>query len=163
MPLHKIKYLRISLIKASKLPLNNLCLFVLIYRERNILKAYGVPPRMLDAIKLCYQNLKAKVISPDDDTDISKIYTGVMQGDTLAPFLFVTVLDYALRNTINGFEEELGLTLNKRQSRRVGAVSLCDLDFAGYIVLVSDAVNHTQELLLRIERERKEVGLMLNS
>ena len=96
----------------------------------NILKAYGVPPRMLDAIKLCYQNLKAKVISPDSDTDIFMIYAGVMQGDTLAPFLFVTVLYYALRNAINGFEEELGLTLNKRQSRRVGAESLCDLDFA---------------------------------
>ena len=68
-----------------------------------------------------------------------------------------------MRNAINGFEEELGLTLNKRQSRRVGAVSLCDLDFADYIVLVSDAVNHTQELLLRVERECKEVGLMLNS
>ena len=59
----------------------------------NILKAYGVPPRMLDAIELCYQNLKAKVVSPDGDTDIFKIYAGVMQGDTLAPFLVVTVLD----------------------------------------------------------------------
>ena len=67
----------------------------------NILKAYGVPPRMLDAIKLCYQNLKAKVISLDGDTDILKIYAWVMQEDTLAPFLFVTVLKYSLRNTIN--------------------------------------------------------------
>ena len=81
-------------------------------------------------------------------TGIFKIYAAVMQGDTLAPFLFVTVLDYTLRNAINRFEEELGLTLNKRQSRRVGVVSLCDLDFADYIVLVSDAVNHTQELLV---------------
>ena len=31
------------------------------------------------------------------------------------------------------------------------------------IVLVSDAVNQAQELLLRVERECKEVGLMLNS
>ena len=30
----------------------------------NILKAYGASPRMLDAIKFCYQNLKAKVIYP---------------------------------------------------------------------------------------------------
>ena len=129
----------------------------------NILKAYGVPPRMLEAIKLCYQNLKAKVISPDGDTDIFKIYAGVMQGDTLAPFLFVTVLDYALRNAINGFEEELGLTINKRQSRRVGAESLCDLDFADDIVLMSNAVKQAQELLLRVEKECKGVGLMLNS
>ena len=31
------------------------------------------------------------------------------------------------------------------------------------IVLVSDAVNQTQELLLRVKRECKGVGLMLNS
>ena len=81
----------------------------------------------------------------------------------MLPFFFVTVLDYALHNAINGFKEELGLTLNKRQSRRVGVESLCDLDFADDIVLVSDAVNQNQELLLRAERECKEVGLMLNS
>ena len=83
-----------------------------------------------------------------------------MQGDTLSPFHFVTVLDYALPNAINRFNEELGPTLNKRQRRRVGAESLCDLDFADDIVLVSDAVNQTQALLLRVERECKEVGLM---
>ena len=64
----------------------------------NNLKAYGVTPRMLAAIKLCYQNLKAKVISPDSHSDIFKIYARVIQDDALAPFLFVTVLDYALRN-----------------------------------------------------------------
>ena len=67
----------------------------------SILKAYGLPPIMLDAIKLCHQNLKANVISPDSDTDIFKIYAGMMQGGTLAPFLFVTFLEYALRNAIN--------------------------------------------------------------
>ena len=76
-------------------------------------KANGVPPRILANIKLCYQNLKAKVISPDDNTDIFKIYVGVMQGDILAPFLLVTVLDFALRNAVNRVEKELGLTLNK--------------------------------------------------
>ena len=66
------------------------------------------------------KNFKAKVISPDSYTDIFKIYAGgYMQGDTLPPFLFVTVLDYALFNAINRFEEKLGLTINKRQSRRV--------------------------------------------
>ena len=95
------------------------------------------------------------------DTDIFKIYAGVMQGNKLAPFLFA--LDCALRNPINGFEEELGLTLKRRQGRRVGAESLCVLDFADDIFLMSDAVNQAQELILRVERECKGVGLMLNS
>ena len=128
-----------------------------------ILSAYGVPARMLNAIKLCYQNLSAKVVSPDGDTDIFKIHAGVMQGDTLAPFLFVTVLDFALRRAIKGKEEELGLTIKKRQSSRVGASKLCDLDFADDIVLMSDTVQQAQQLLLNVEKECKGVGLMLNS
>ena len=46
-----------------------------------ILSAYVVPARMLNAIKLCYQNLSAKVVSQDGDTGIFKIHAGVMQGD----------------------------------------------------------------------------------
>ena len=40
--------------------------------------------------------MKAKVKSPDEDTDYFQIFAGVMQGDTVAPFLFVIVLDYAI-------------------------------------------------------------------
>ena len=47
-------------------------------------------------------SLRAKVVSPDGDTDIFKITAGVMQGDSIAPFLFVIVLDYALRKAFNG-------------------------------------------------------------
>ena len=86
-----------------------------------------------------------------------------MQGDTLAPFLFVTVLDFALRRAIKGKEEELGLTIKKRQSSRVGALRLCDLDFADDIVLMSDTVQQAQQLLLNVEKECKGVGLMPNS
>ena len=37
------------------------------------------------------------------------ITTGVLQGDTLAPFLFIIVLHYAMRKAMAGKEEELGL------------------------------------------------------
>ena len=86
-----------------------------------------------------------------------------MQGDTLAPFLFVTVLDYALRKAICGRENELGLTINERRSRRVEAESISDLDFADDIVLMSNTVKQAQKLLLSVEEECKKVGLMLNS
>ena len=61
-----------------------------------------------------------------------------MQGDTLAPFLFVIVLDYALRRAIQEREEELGFTLHPKRRRRVDAESICDLDFADDIVLLSN-------------------------
>ena len=59
-----------------------------------ILAAYiDIPVRIINAIMLMYSDIKAKVVSPDGDTDYFKIFSRVMQSDTLAPFLFVIVLD----------------------------------------------------------------------
>ena len=82
-----------------------------------ILEAYGIPCNLLRAIKATYDNLKAKVVSPNGDTQYFNICAGVMQGDTLAPFLFVIVLDYALRKAVTGREEELGFTLENVEVR----------------------------------------------
>ena len=47
--------------------------------------------------------------SHDGDTELFEIKKGVLQGDTLAPFLFViTHIDYAMRQAIEWHEEELG-------------------------------------------------------
>ena len=40
-----------------------------------------------------------------------------MQGDTLAPYLFIIVLDFALSKALEG-KEDLGFTLAPRRSRR---------------------------------------------
>ena len=127
-----------------------------------ILKSYGIPPRLLDMIKLCYDNLKAKVKSQDGETEHFKIHAGVMQGDTLAPFLFITVLDHALSKAINGRELELGFTLQKRQSSRNLGKAICDLDFADDIVLLANEIGQAQELLTAVQRECRKVGLELN-
>ena len=39
--------------------------------------------------------------TPDGETKEFKISKGVLQGDKLAPFLFVIVLDYAMRMALN--------------------------------------------------------------
>ncbi|PIK58546.1 putative dnaJ-like subfamily C member 11-like [Apostichopus japonicus] len=102
-----------------------------------ILRAYGIPEKMVSAIQVMYKNTEAIVLSPDGDTDPFQIKAGVLQGDTLAPFLFIIVLDYIMRkSTINA--EQLGFTLNQRRSSRYPKVVLCDLDFADDIVLCSD-------------------------
>ncbi|CAJ1055842.1 uncharacterized protein LOC110241963 [Xyrichtys novacula] len=80
-----------------------------------------------------------------------------------APFLFIIVLDYALRKAMaDGKEEELGFTITPRGSRRHLKEVLADLDFADDIALLSDAVEQAQELLLRVETECNKVGLGLN-
>ena len=117
-----------------------------------ILKAYGM-----------YENTRAKVISPDGETDLFDILAGVLQGDTLAPYLFVIVLDYALRMAIDGKEEELGFHLERMKSRRIGPVAVTDLDFADDIALLSMDIRQAQELLQSVERCVGKVGLKMNS
>ena len=128
-----------------------------------ILRAYGIPPNLLKAIEKMYTNTMAKVVSPDGETDMFEITAGVLQGDTLAPFLFIIVLDYALRKAVAGREEELGFTITPRKSRRHPKVALTDLDFADDISLLSDEIEQAQELLLRVETECNKVGLNINA
>ena len=128
-----------------------------------ILRAYGVPPNLLRAIESMYRDTRAKVVTPDGETEEFEIHAGVLQGDTLAPFLFVVALDYALRKAISGREQELGFEITPRRSTRHPAVTLTDLDYADDICLISDRVEKAQKLLSRVEEECAKVGLRLNS
>ena len=106
-----------------------------------VLKAYGIPPRLLSAIATMYENTYARVLTPDGETAWFQILAGVLQGDTLAPFLFIIVLDYALNKAINGREGELGFTITPRRSRRHPAKTETDLDFADDISLLSNDID----------------------
>ena len=128
-----------------------------------ILKAYGVPEIIVEAIGDTYSQTKAKVISPDGITEDFEITAGVLQGDTLAPYLFIIVLDYALRNAINGKEAELGLQISRKRSRRSPAKYVTDLDFADDIALISEEIQQAQSLLKRVEEACSEVGLRMNA
>lgn len=128
-----------------------------------ILEAYGIPSQIITAIGKMYEKTMAKVISPDRETDVFEILTGVLQGDTLAPYLFVIVLNYALREAIEGKEEELGFQLERRRSRGIGPKVLTDLDFADDIALLSEEIQQAQELLFRVERSVAKVGLAMNA
>ena len=129
-----------------------------------ILAAYGIPNRLVQAISDMYKNTRARVQTPDGLTEEFQINTGVLQGDTLAPYLFIIVLDYALRKAIGEKEEkELGLTIKPKQSGRVHAQVITDLDFADDIALLSNEIKEAQELLSRVERECAAVGLGINA
>ena len=69
-----------------------------------IISAYGIPERLELSIKHVYTNTKAKMLSPNGETAMFDTLSGVLQGETLAPFLFIVVLDYAMRQAIDGQE-----------------------------------------------------------
>ena len=83
---------------------------------------------------------KVKVRSPDGDTEYFDIVAGVLQGDTLAPYLFIICLDYVLRTSIDKIREN-GFELTKKRSRRYPAKTITDADYADDI---SDTGKYTQ-------------------
>ena len=127
-----------------------------------ILKAYGVPNETVRAINSLYTNTTAQVMSPDGDTEFFEILAGVLQGDTLAPYLFIIALDYAMRQATED-EQSLGFTLDRARSKRHPAKIICDTDFADDLALLSNTLKQAQELLTRVENAAKQIGLHVNN
>ena len=93
-----------------------------------LLRSYGIPDKIADAINGSYVNTRSKVYSLDGLSEEFDLVAGVLQGNTLSPYLFIIVLDYALRKSINGHEEEVGFTIVPRRSRILHPAILTDLD-----------------------------------
>lgn len=96
-----------------------------------------------------YMGTRAKVITPDGISQEFNIRTGVLQGDTLAPFLFITVLEDVSNNSTSLLHP--------------GGVrdTLTDLECANDICPQSNQVQQARELLTRVELECAKVGVML--
>ena len=54
-----------------------------------ILIIYGIPIEIVNALFILYKNTRSMVRSSYDDTPLFDITTGVLQGDTLSPFIFI--------------------------------------------------------------------------
>ena len=89
------------------------------------------------------------MLTDDSLTEAFLILAGVMQGDTLAPYLFIIVIDYVMRICLKG--KDFGITLKQRRSRIHPTVKLQDVDFADDLALLSDSTAEAQEFLNCIE------------
>ena len=118
---------------------------------------------MIDAIGFLYQGTKAKVITQVGKTDFFELQTGVLQGDTLAPYIFSIVLDYAMTRVLDGREKDLGFKIDRRRSRRHHPVVIIDTGFADDIAITTAQIHQDQEMLASVELEAAKIGLRLNS
>ena len=78
-------------------------------------------------------------------TDYFDIIAGVLQGDKLAPYLFIICLEYVLRTSIDKIKEN-GFKLTKERSRRYPAKTISDADYADEIVLLPNATAQAETL-----------------
>ena len=127
-----------------------------------ILLAYGIPKETVAAIMILYRNTKVKARSPDGDTYYFEIVAGVLQGDTLPPYLFIICLDCVLRTSIDKIKEN-GFELTKKRSRRYPTKTITDADYADDIAILANAPVQAETLLHSLGRAAADIGLHVNA
>ena len=90
------------------------------------------------------------------------IVAGVLQGDTLAPYLFIICLDDVLRTSIDKIKEN-GFKLTKERSSRYPAKTIIDINYADDIALLANAPAQAKTLLHCLEQAAAGVGLHVNA
>jgi len=94
-----------------------------------ILRLYGIPEQLIRAILSLYNGARTQYSL----TDPFYLTKGVLQGDTLAPYLFVIIMDWVLRTAIP--DSSLGYVFSLGARRKPG-IYITDLDYADDIAIV---------------------------
>ena len=103
-----------------------------------ILRHFEVNPKIVRAIRSVYQESKSRVRVGHQVIDNFTVDTAVLQGDTLAPFLFIVMLDLVLSRSTD--LSECRVTLRDQDQSYIP-----DLDFADVIVLLDPDLEKTWE------------------
>ena len=114
-------------------------------KMEQILLIYSLPKETVIATMMLYKNTKVKVHSLDGDTDYFNIVAGVLQGDTLAPYLFIICLDYMHRMSIDKMKDN-SFKLTKERSRKYPAQRITDADYGDDIVLQANTPAQAETL-----------------
>ena len=123
-----------------------------------VLRHCGIPEAVVNAISVLYKNSKSAVMVDGGLSDPFDITTGVLQGDVLAPFLFVVLVDYLLKKATSQLNS--GVVTHPRRSRRHPVKSLNDLDFADDIALLESSISRAQAQLTKTAEAAADLGLV---
>ena len=100
-----------------------------------IMRAYGIPEKLTNLVKAFYDDFKCVVIHQVETLEWFDIKTGVKQGCNMSGFLFLMVVDWVMRRTVQ----------NDRTGIRWKFTSkLDDLDFADDLALIASTKQHIQ-------------------
>ena len=104
-------------------------------------------------ISIMYEDTTAKVITSDGETETVNILAGVLQGDTLAPYLVVIVIDYVMRKAL----------LGRKEKTEEYHLSLLQTRTSQMILHYSEGIKDAQEILTRVEKSTKRIVLIMNT
>ena len=125
-----------------------------------VLRHHGIPETVVNAISVLYKNSKSAVMADGNLSDPFDVTTGVLQGDVLAPFLFVVLVDYLLKKATSQLDS--GVVTHSLSSRRHLANSLNDP--ADDIALLESSISQARAQLSKTaEAAAINLGIVISA
>ena len=90
-----------------------------------ILQHYGILDKIVSAIRVLYDQSTSQVYIQGQLSGPFAITTGVLQGDVLAPFLFIIVIDYVSKRSAKNFGYLTHKGNNQDNSERAVSGTTC--------------------------------------
>jgi hypothetical protein len=116
-------------------------------------KCYGVPTQIVSLIKKTYQGYAGRVVHEGRVSEPILVQSGVRQGCSLSPTMFLIVIDAVMQN----------VNRDRRRGIHWGLVNkLQDLDFADDLCLLSETHGDMQKKLEDSINEAEKAGLVIN-
>ena len=117
------------------------------------MRSYCIPPKIIGMAKTLYDDFECAVVECQDTTEWFKIKTGVKQSCNMSGLLFLRVVDWIMRNTLQEGNTGIRWKFNTKPE---------DLDFADDIALLSSTRQHIQTKTDKLAQEAGRVGLKVN-
>ena len=106
-----------------------------------IFSQYNVPNCLISDIIQMYSDTSACVSTELGPTEWFETTSGVLKGDTLSPYLFIVLLDYALKKTL---QDNVGFVVRKRNGSRHPAIHIGVLAYADDICLLAESIDDVE-------------------
>ena len=118
-----------------------------------IMGEYGIPSKLITMVKAMYEQSKCAVVDGSGSYDWFDVRTGVKQGCCMSGFLFLLVIDWVMRRTLEGRQTGIRWQFTGK---------LEDLDFADDVALVASRIVDMQTKLENLNTNGKKTGLKIN-
>ncbi|KAI8518836.1 hypothetical protein Bbelb_020930 [Branchiostoma belcheri] len=117
-----------------------------------LLKALGVPAKLVHLLSLLYSNTSSRVKVNGLLSDSFVIKSGVLQGCVLAPTIFNVAIEHVMGRTVE--QCNCGASF--------GDFTVTDLDFADDVAILAEVLEVLQLALQAMDTETQPLGLMVS-
>ena len=118
----------------------------------------NVPNYLISDIIQMYSDTSACVSTELRPTEWFMTTSGVLKGDAQSLYLFIVLLDYALKKTL---QDDVGHVVHKRNGSRHPAIYVGVRAYADAVCLLAESIDDVECSLHRLETSAAEIGLAI--